>query len=71
MAMLMAAQGHEPQLSFRLLGATAVALAIAVGEGSSIPGNVLQTLRAPLKLLHITFGGVNGLFEDEVSCPVI
>lgn len=69
MAMLMAAQGHAPVLGFKMLGASAVALAISVGEGSSIPGHILQSLRAPLELLHIRLCGEDRS-EHEVSCPV-
>ena len=67
MAMLIAAQGDRPLLGFRLMGASAVAVAIAVGEGRSIPGDVLQSLRVPFQLLQSTIIGCMRTSDGQVS----
>ena len=67
MAMLIAAQGHGPLLGFRLLGASAVAMAVAVGEGRSTPGDVLQSLRVPLELLQSTIRKFVRISDGQVS----
>ena len=66
MAMLIAAQGRVPLFSFELMGASAVAMAIAVGEGRSIPGDILQSLRLPLELLQNTLRGFVGTSDSQV-----
>ena len=67
MAMLAAAQGHGPLLGFKLLGASAVAMAVAAGEGRSIQGDVLQSLRLPLELLQSTLSGLVRISDGPVG----
>ena len=67
MAMLVAAQGHGPSLGFRLMGASAVAMAVAVGDSRSVPSEVLQSLRIPLELLQSTIRGFVSISDSRVS----
>ena len=49
------------------MGASAVAMAVAVGEGRSAPGDVLQSLRVPLELLQNTIRGFVRVSDSQVS----
>ena len=61
------AQDRVPMFGFGLMGASAVATAITVGKGRSIPGDMSKSLRLTLKLLQNTFRGFVGTSDSQVS----